>query len=176
MEATNKHTFKWLTLASVISAGLAVLLYFPFLIPALTVIIWLKFRGAFAMIPYFVYLAVTYFVGVSFYFAMAALNMSAQGFPVLFLVLFVCLTFPSAIVSVMAHRSGKRMYESVLQTTLVSFFGAAAFVALVYVYTDQNITTLILNALTQLFTNNTDILHSYFSQMSSFSSLFAETI
>lgn len=163
MEVTEKHTARWLIIASIICAGLAVFLYFPFLIPAVTVIIWLKFRGAFAMVPYFVYLGVTYLMSLGFSFALSTLGFSVQGFSLLFTVLFICFTFPPTIISVLAHRSGRRMYESVLQTTTASFFGVAAFIAIIYVFTDQSVTNLLLGALEHVLNTNPNFLDSNYS-------------
>ncbi|MEX1307958.1 MAG: DUF2232 domain-containing protein [Eubacteriales bacterium] len=163
MDVKEKHTARWLIIASAICAGLALFLYFPFLIPVITVIIWLKFRGSFAMVPYIVYLGVTYMMGLAFSLSLASLGFSTQGFPLLFTVLFICLTFPPTIVSVLAHRSGRRMYESVLQTTMASFFGIAAFVALIYVLTDQSITNFLLSAIEQVLNTNQDFVDFNYS-------------
>lgn len=159
MDVTAKHTFSWLVVASAICAGLGVLVYLPFLVPAVVVIIWLKFRGAFAMVPYFIYLGVTFLLGYIYSSVLTSVGLSVSGFPVLYTVLFVCLTFPAAIVSVLMHRSGKRMYDSVLWTTLASFFGVGIFIALVYVYTEQSITDILLNALSHVLNTNADFMN-----------------
>jgi uncharacterized protein YybS (DUF2232 family) len=106
---------------------------------------------------------------------LSSLGIAAPNFAIFFTILFVCLTFPSAIVSVLSHRSGRRMYESVLQTILASFFGVGAFVALVYLFTEQSLTTLLLNAITQIINSDSTLLDSSYAQAITFSNLISGT-
>ena len=175
MEVSEKHNFIWLVVASTICAGLAVLVYFPFLLPAVIVIVWLKFRGSMAMVPYFIYLGISYLFSTVFSSSIAALGFDVPSLPVLLTVLFVCLTFPAAIISVLMHRSGRRMYESVLWTILASLCGVGAFVALVYIYTEQNLTILLLNALTQVLNTHSDFLSAYYDWTINFTQILSGT-
>ncbi len=175
METTEKHTARWLLIASIICIGLAVLIYLPLLVPAVVVIIWLKFRGPLAMLPYFIYLGITYLIGQVFSLVLSSFGISADNFAVFFIILFVCLTFPPTIVSVLSHRSGRRMYECVLQTILASFFGVGAFVAVVYIYTEQSLTTLMINALTQMINSDSALLDNSYAQAMAISNIISGT-
>jgi len=159
METSKKHPFRWVLIASLVTMGLAVLVYFPYLVPAVLAIVWLKFRGTHAIVPYVVYLAFSYLVAIVISAMVTSYGVAAQHLSLWLLLLVVCLTLPPTIASVLSHRAGRRLYESVLWTILASFFGVGAFMAAVYLYTGQNLTTLLVEALTNAMKSNPDFLH-----------------